>query len=185
LQEGWREVQSAQAKPPAGVPTPPTSPQLISGRYRALGPNGAIIEDLTTGLHWMRCSLGQQWNGVACVGIATKLTWKKALRQGRGLSFTGQTDWRVPTKDELRTLVYCSSGRPNTWNNTGDRCEGDYERPTIDQAAFPGTPDFWFWSSSPPAFFSVSAWSVNFGGGYVSDRYKDGMRYVRLVRAGK
>ncbi len=171
---------------PATSPSRPVSPDVISDRYRPLGPNGAIIEDLTTGLQWMRCSQGQQWNGVVCVGAAAKLTWNEAMRQARGLSFAGQTDWRVPTKDELRTLVYCSSGRPETWKDTDALCEGDYERPTIDQAAFPGMPGFLFWSSSPYAGDSDYAWYVYFSGGSVYNGYgKDSAKYVRLVRAGQ
>ncbi len=187
LQVGWRAIEGTTAteKPKVGIPPPPTSPSLISGRYRPLGPDGAIIEDITTGLHWMRCSQGQQWNGVACVGAASKLTWEEAMRQPQGLSFGGYADWRVPTKDELLTLVYCSGGRPKTWNATGNACRGDYESPTIDQVAFPKTPDSWFWSSSPYAYVSDSAWSVNFYNGNVGSYDKYRQTYVRLVRDGQ
>ncbi len=155
--------------------------------YLPLGADGSIIEDITNGLHWMRCSQGQHWNGGTCDGAAAKLTWEEAMRQARGFSFAGHTDWRVPTKEELQTLVYCSSGRPKTWNDTGDRCEGDHERPTIDRAAFPNTPDSYFWSSSPDARLSGFAGSVNFGIGFVYSYLKGNHNqwYVRLVRAGQ
>ncbi|MBK1646912.1 hypothetical protein CKO25_20250 [Thiocapsa imhoffii] len=165
-------------------PTPlrPVSPDLISGRYQPLGPDGAIIEDTTTNLQWMRCSQGQHWNGDTCDGEAAKLTWDDAMRQARGLSFSAWTDWRVPTKDELLTLVYCSSGQPK-WKGHG--CDGDYERPTIDQVAFPNTPDSWFWSSSPGADGSVSAWIANFYDGSGGNGHKSSTVCVRLVRAGQ
>nr|WP_276569048.1 DUF1566 domain-containing protein [Thiocapsa imhoffii] len=147
-----------------------------------MGPDGAIIEDLTTGLHWMRCSQGQRWNGVACVGAASKLTWEEAMRQPQGLSFGGYADWRVPTKDELLTLVYCSGGQPKTWNATGNACRGDYESATIDQVAFPKTPDSWCWSSSPDAKYSYGAWRMNFGNGRVNSNENGNRLYVRLVR---
>ncbi len=150
-----------------------------------MGSDGAIIEDITTGLQWMRCSQGQRWNGVACDGDALKLTWDGAMRQPQGLSFAGWTDWRVPTKDELVTLIYCSNGRPKTWNDTGDACGGDYESPTIDQVAFPNTPAVSFWSSSPGADGSDGAWYVYFNYGFVYGYYKDLTKYVRLVRAGQ
>ncbi len=82
LRVGWRAVERTLAKPPASTPTPPTSPDLISGRYRPLGPGGAIIEDITTGLHWMRCSQGQQWNGAIDFFLAA------SLYQARKISFS-------------------------------------------------------------------------------------------------
>jgi serine/threonine protein kinase len=186
LQVGWRAIKGATAieKPKVSAPPPQTSPSLISGRYRPLGPNGAIIEDVATGLHWMRCSQGQQWNGVACVGKAARLTWDDALRQPRVLSFAGKTDWRVPTKDELLTLVNCSSGQPKVRNDTGAPCQGDYERPTIDHVAFPNTPHFWFWSSSPSAHSADYAWYVHFYQGHLGDGSRDSAGSVRLVRGG-
>jgi serine/threonine protein kinase len=184
---GSLDRPSAHSQMPRNVmprPSPITSDR-ISERYRPLGADGSIIEDQTTGLQWMRCSQGQHWEGVNCNGDAATLTWEEAMQQSRGFSFAGYTDWRVPTKDELRTLVYCSSGRSKTLNDTGDYCAGDYKRPTIDQAAFPGTPDSWFWSSSPDAYPSVYAWYVDFYYGYVYKRDKSISAYVRLVRAGQ
>jgi hypothetical protein len=40
-----------------------------------MGPEDAVIEDRTTGLHWMRCRQGQHWNFVICDGDAAWLTW--------------------------------------------------------------------------------------------------------------
>ncbi|MBK1646679.1 hypothetical protein CKO25_18955 [Thiocapsa imhoffii] len=167
---------------PVTSPSRPVSPDLISGRYQPLGPDGAIIEDTTTNLQWMRCSQGQHWNGDTCDGAALKLTWDDAMRQPRGLSFGGHADWRVPTKEELVTLVYCSSGQPKTWNNRGDSCGGGFSRPTIDQVAFPRAGEAWFWSSSRFAGNSNTAWSVYFGNGYIDNYGEKNAYYVRLVR---
>ncbi|MFE8033545.1 DUF1566 domain-containing protein, partial [Thiohalocapsa marina] len=186
---GYGYVRLVRGGPPirdaTPTPQPAPLPQVMSDRYRPLGADGSIIEDRTTGLQWMRCSQGQRWNGLTCDGDAAKLTWEEAMQQPRGFSFAGYTNWRVPTKDDLGTLVYCSSGRPKTWNDTGDLCEGHYVRPTIDQAAFPGTPNSWFWSSSPNAYNSDVAWGVVFDDGYVDNLNKNVTRYVRLVRAGQ
>ncbi|MBK1646911.1 hypothetical protein CKO25_20245 [Thiocapsa imhoffii] len=170
---------------PVTSPSRPVSPDLISGRYQPLGPGGAIIEDTTTNLQWMRCSQGQRWNGDTCDGEAAKLTWDDAMRQPRGLSFGGHADWRVPTKDELVTLVYCSSGQPKTWNDTGAWCKGNFERPTIDHVAFPDTPARWFWSSSPSANHSDGAWYVLFSSARDGDSSKSYAYHVRLVRGGQ
>jgi serine/threonine protein kinase len=184
-QSGWTYYTPVPETSTVHSPSSPTMPRQMSDRYRPLGPNGAIIEDTTTGLQWMRCSQGQHWNGVTCEGEASTLTWEDAMRQPRGVSLAGQTDWRVPTKDELVTLVYCSTGQPKTWNDTGSVCEGDYQRTAIDQFAFPKTPDSRFWSSSPYANYPSIAWYVSFSYGNVLNLNKSYQIYVRLVRDGQ
>ena len=62
-----------------------------------------------------------------------------------GDGFAGYSDWCLPTIEELRTLVYCSSGKPKTWNDTGKSCKGDYQRPTIASEVFPNTPTPTWW----------------------------------------
>lgn len=40
-----------------------------------------VVKDNRTGLEWMRCRLGQDWNEVAevCLGKVRKYTWQEAL----------------------------------------------------------------------------------------------------------
>jgi hypothetical protein len=149
-------------------------------RYRYLGQVQGIVEDSRTKLQWQRCSLGQTWTGAACTGVATHHTWIEAQR-------LAPAGWRLPSKDELASLVYCSSGEPAYWKPKEGGCEGAYGRPTIWSAAFPNTPhsDRGFWSSSPHAYNSRYAWYVNFGSGYVSNNYMDSQLYIRLVRGGQ
>jgi len=73
-------------------------------RYRFLGKDQGIVEDIRTKLQWQRCSLGQTWNGATCAGEARKYTLDEAQR-------IAPAGWRLPTKDELASLVYCSSGK--------------------------------------------------------------------------
>lgn len=153
--------------------------ERLSARYRPLGPDGAIIQDRRTRLQWQRCSYGQRWTGAGCDGKAARLTWDEVL------SLTDQSDWRVPTIEELNTLAYCSSGQPESRNTTGDVCKGNDERPTIDQAAFPNMEDFFFWSSSPYEGDSASAWYVSFCYGLDGNDYKGNDCQVRLVRGGQ
>jgi hypothetical protein len=105
----------------------------------------------------------------------TKLTWQQAVPSSAytwadaraycsGLSLVG-TGWRLPTAKELQTIV--DESRTN---------------PSIDPNAFPSTPSSFFWSSSPVAGSSSSAWDVDFGYGstyvvVVSNTYA-----VRCVR---
>jgi hypothetical protein len=150
----------------------------LGQRYRFLGNDQGIVEDTLTKLQWQRCSLGQTWNGATCAGEAKQYTWDKAIR-------IAPAGWRLPRKDELASLVYCSSGKPAYWKPASGGCQGAYSKPTIWSVAYPNTPEGWFWSSSPSADFADGAWYVDFGSGYVYDSGKGYAEYVRLVRGGQ
>ncbi|MDG4595292.1 MAG: DUF1566 domain-containing protein [Candidatus Contendobacter sp.] len=177
-----------ESRPPAAErPKLPSRPnqRLLADRYKDNG--DGTVTDMKTGLQWMRCSLGQTWQGGTCVGEAKKYDWRAALHAAKALNrqggYAGYRDWRVPAIEGLRTLVYCSSSQPKTWNDTGKSCEGDYERPTIDQSAFPNTQPIWYWSASPYAPYN--AWVVDF---YSGNDYtvSEGSYYaVRMVRGGQ
>ncbi len=162
---------------------------LIANRYYD-NLDGTVF-DKQTQLVWMRCSLGQSWNGKTCTGETKKYTGEDAPKLTH--QFAGSTAWRLPTLDELESLVYCSKGRkPSARPNgkyvedTDGQCLGDnYQRPTINIRAFPNTPDYVYWSSSPSAYESYLAWGVAFYSGYVDDLGMDNSYHVRLVRAGQ
>ena len=156
---------------------------LIFGRYQPIGEGNGIIQDVATGLEWQRCSVGQTWNQTicGCDGSPTLWNWYDA----RYLTAPG--GFRTPTIEELRTLVHCSSGDP-MWIKMPDDfvlCGGSYTRPTIVHEAFPDTPSWGFWSSSPSAGDPNFAWDVYFSYGDVSSASKDNAEYVRLVRGGQ
>jgi hypothetical protein len=87
------------------------------------------------------------------------------------LSLGGQSDWRVPTKKELITIVDYAIPYPG---------------PTISTVYFPNTKSSNYWSSTTVAGYPVNAWYVYFNDGLVGTYYKhnDGM-YVRCVRGGQ
>jgi hypothetical protein len=126
--------------------------------------NGTVTHG-TTGLMWMRCSLGQRWDGKTCSGRAGGFAWGDALQAAAGHEFAGYRDWRLPSKNELEALVE-------------ERCL----LPAINAAAFPGTPSAYFWTSSPYAGLAHAAWNVDFGFGAVNASVKSGSIHVRLVR---
>jgi len=84
--------------------------------------------------------------------------------------------------EELRTLVYCSSGEPAYFRT---RCKGDYQSPTIAQSVFPNTPSSFVWSGSPNAYGSKYAWDVYFDNGSDYNSIRDLNEHVRLVRGGQ
>lgn len=58
---------------------------------------------------WMRCSLGQTWEGNTCAGVAKEFTFDEAQAALKELNAKGgahgKTDWRVPTPPELASLM--------------------------------------------------------------------------------
>ncbi len=172
-------VHHAPVSPPSPpLPTPkvaPTRPPrtkalLIAGRYRDHG--AGTVTDIQTGLQWMRFSSGQEWTGGTCVGEAQTYAWQDALDAAKALNrqggYAGYRDWRVPTKEELETLLVGT------------------QSPRIDQATFPNTPASWswYWSSSVYAVNPDRAWNVLFSNGYVSALNKADSGHVRLARGG-
>lgn len=159
---------------------------LLSGRYQDNG-DGTVTDEKTS-LQWMRFCLGQQWYSGTCVGDAAEYTWDAAREAAETLNchggYAGYQDWRLPTKEELLTLVYCSNGKPKIWNDTGQSCLGDYERPTINLTAFPNSPSSYLWSGSPNTYYSDYAWYVYFGCGNALSNHRYDYFYVRLVRNG-
>ncbi|EJP6369479.1 DUF1566 domain-containing protein [Vibrio cholerae] len=122
----------------------------------------------TTGLIWQRCSLGQSWDGTDCTGTATTLTWQQALAAGAQNTLGGFSDWRLPNKNELASIVEY-------------RCFS----PASNSQAFPNTPSDWYWSSSPDANYGNRAWGEDFDDGFVNSEAKFRYLHVRLVRAGQ
>ena len=150
---------------------------------------GGLVKDITTGLMWMRCSIGQKWNGASCEGKAVRVKWKQAMAIPKHFrSYAGYSDWRLPTIKELNTLVYCSNGKIIQYEKDGynskEICGKNYKQPTIEQSVFPNTASG-YWSSSPYANNSNLAWGVYFDYGYVNYHYRNNTNSVRVVRSGQ
>lgn len=80
----------------------------------------------------------------------------------------GATDWRLPTRGELHSIV-------------------DYSRynPSIDTDYFPYTQSYLYWSDSPWSVFRYGAWGVDFLSGAGTSSRKVNGKHVRLVRGGQ
>lgn len=96
-----------------------------------------------------------------------RLNFKDAESYCKALTTVGHTDWRLPTIQELLSLV-------------------DYTRhdPSIDVAQFPDTKSNYYWSSSPDASAPADfAWIVGFYHGLAVDYDRDLTAFVRAVRS--
>lgn len=122
-----------------------------------------------TGLMWMRCALGQNWNGATCTDTAQGYIWQAALQAAEGSSFAGYSDWRLPNIKELASIV-----------------EQACINPAINATVFPAASSFDFWSASTCAICGDDAWSVGFFTGPDGVSTKDRAElHVRLVRGGQ
>ena len=130
--------------------------------------NGTVTHN-KTGLMWMRCELGQTWDGATCSGSSQVYTWSAALQVAEGYAFSGYSDWRVPNKNELASIVELACFNP-----------------AINTLAFPDAPASDVWSSSPHAASnSDGALDVYFYNGGVGSKRKTASTSVRLVRGGQ
>ena len=136
--------------------------------YTDLG-NG-IIKDNVTSLMWQQATAPGTY------------TWYQAVDYCNGLSLGGYSDWRLPTVQELSTLVDTSIPIPG---------------PTIKTKFFPNTQSSeysGYWSSTSYVSDTDIAWVVNFylgnvcawfaRGGSPDEHVKTNNNYVRAVRGG-
>ncbi|MCI5159399.1 MAG: DUF1566 domain-containing protein, partial [Candidatus Electrothrix sp. AUS1_2] len=114
-------------------------------------------------------------------GKVEKYTWNEAVERFKDVAYAGYSDWRMPTIDELKTLVYCSKGK-----RKDGYCNEGSEQPTINQQAFPNAAaEYVVWSGSPHAGYSGSAWDVFFFSGSSDFIGRSNDSAVRLVRGGQ
>ncbi len=134
-----RAVRAGQAEPPD----------------RFMDNSDGTVTDTDAGLMWQQATAPGTY------------TWEQAVSYCEGLILSQYDDWRLPSLNELQTLV-------------------DYERsnPAIDTAYFPDIQASYYWSSTS-IVYSSSAWNVDFFNGSVYGSNKSGNEYVRAVRAGQ
>ena len=115
-----------------------------------------LITDVRSNIIWLRCSVGQTWDieRKTCTGNIVKLNHDEieiALEQASN-QLGG--DWRLPTLEELETLV-CESCEP----------------PKIKKKYFPNISPEAYWTSKPNFWNRKMYWTVNFMTGHNYSRF--------------
>jgi hypothetical protein len=174
--ESWALALDVIQQPSAQrIITPEPEPIISSNKIGKFIVQDSVATDTETGLMWLRFAHGQRWENGTVSGDAKELIWDNAMKIASMFNkpsmfsqqgYAGYNDWRVPTIDELKTLIDKNKGTL-----------GNY----IDADIFPKNGRC-FWSSSPYADNSSYAWSVNFSGGGSYGYSKNGGYSVRLVR---
>ena len=109
-----------------------------------------VIKDSATNLNWQKT-------------YATKASWLEALKYCENLTYAGKSDWRMPNKNELASLV-------------------NYEK-TNPASDFPDITTKWFWTSSTHINNLANTWNVAFANGSVGiNASKNSSGNVRCVR---
>ena len=152
-------------------------------------PDGEVVIDFNTSLIWARCSIGQTWSELtqSCEGEALRISQQEAqsiaIQLGEG--------WRVPSKGELISLVYCSNGVPDYFLLSADEsCESqDVSAPTIYQLMFPNVAIESVYLSGTRKFFNGYPnmsfyYGVSFLEGKVASAFgnEPTAKYARLVK---
>lgn len=127
-----------------------------------------VWTDPKTGLMWARISIGQEWKAGQCIGDADFMDWITAQKACRNFRLAGYHDWRLPTIDELKTIMKKGISGYNCHHDVlskpKKRIHGSY------------------WSISECDFYHDFAWIVYFGGGSAGGYSKNNDYYVRAVR---
>jgi hypothetical protein len=110
------------------------------------------VNHALTGLMWQQAVDSQSYN------------WSDAGKYCDGLVLGGHDNWRLPTEEELQSIV-----------------DFNQESPSISAIAFPSTPSKGFWAATPWIFWT-SAWGVSFRDGNNFYWHTSDANRVRCVR---
>jgi hypothetical protein len=116
--------------------------------------NGEVVTDTKLGLMWQDDSRAK----------SVEKSWSGAKSYCLNLSLEGYSDWRLPTYDELLSIVDYNRYKPAIIPSFQNVASEDY------------------WSFSSYISDSKYAWSVGFKGGYTDYGYKSDKFDVRCVR---
>ncbi len=152
-----------------------TSIASTPGFSTSFYPKDHIVIDLSRNIEWLRCSIGQQWNGETCIGEAMLLDHPTINQAIKIADAQLGPSWRLPTLEELYSLVCkkCKSGEKfNTVDNVA-----------IASKIFPNTDPRAYWTGEKNSMTKGSYWTVNFYTGHKFGRFLPNQEMaVRLVR---
>ena len=125
-----------------------------------------IIVDLERQIEWLRCSVGQRWDGSKCSGNIVNLSLDIVPEAIKLANEQLGGKWRLPSKNELSSIV----------------CK-ECPSPKINKEIFPNTDNAPYWTGDKSIYNSKFYVSVNFHTGFSFNRFSPIKELaVRLVR---
>ncbi|MDD2734423.1 MAG: DUF1566 domain-containing protein [Desulfuromonadaceae bacterium] len=122
--------------------------------------DGLLVRDLSTGLLWARDA-----------AIGGRMDWDAAMAKAKQFNFAGFSDWRLPTKNELRSLASYGGKTPAV---------------NLNNDAFTNVQTGCYWSSDSNDANTLFAWAVNMTDGKIVNDNKTNSKYsVWFVRSEK
>ena len=125
-----------------------------------------IVIDLRHGIEWLRCSVGQVWDGTTCSGAVMTLDHDQIAQAIEMANEQLGGNWRLPDREELEGLLCPTCGPP-----------------MIDAEIFPGTSGEPYWTGQVNNMAKRFYFSVNFLNGWTYGRFLPSKQLaVRLVQ---
>ena len=125
-----------------------------------------LVIDLRHGIEWLRCSVGQVWDGTTCIGEVMTFDHDQISQAIKLANEQLGGSWRLPRRDELEGLICTSCGPP-----------------LINAEVFPGTSGEPYWTGQVNKIARRFYYSVNFLNGWTFGRFLPSKQLaVRLVR---
>jgi hypothetical protein len=121
--------------------------------------DGLLVRDTSSGLVWIRDA-----------GKGGTIDWQAAINMSKQFSYAGFSDWRLPTRNELRSIAAYG---------------GEIPADTLNNDAFTNVQAGCYWSSNDEGS-NFNAWAVNMVDGKSVNNMKSTKSYhTWLVRSGK
>ncbi len=111
---------------------------------------------------------GAAGSGASGSCVDTGCDTEKYVAAVNAMKFCGAEDWRLPTKEELLSLVNYQA-----------------QSPAVDVNYFPNTHSSYYWTATPVLGDANAAYFIHFRYGNVNTGTKSNAQYVRLVRGAK